>query len=405
LASPIYFDLTELTTNPIRTGIQRVEREILRHWPGARPLVPCRFDGMQFIEFSDIVIDILTAEATPPGQAEKELIEPHLRKGRPISPNELKSALFNPELFFDHQRADAYCVLSRDPAAQITWLVYDFLPFLQPQFFRPGTSVSCMPYIHAMQQISRACFISAQTRSEFITRIMRHEWKAGPAFPLGGDGPGLPRHSFDHSKNTFVYIGTIEPRKNVADILLAFESLWEKLVDVRLTVIGRLEAGATREPAILERLRTEPRFKYLGQASDGQVREVMQSARATLFVSAAEGFGIPPYESLAAGVPVIASAGLPSLDLLPVGGRIIIDEITPKAISDAVTRMLDDTAAKRLWKEASNLEVPTWRGFVQSLAAWLLEPVMFGAVAGPASGHSPECSAGTVFAGRSDATR
>jgi glycosyltransferase involved in cell wall biosynthesis len=328
------------------------------------------------MEFSDTVIDILTSEATPPGQAEKDLIEPHLRKGRPISPNEVSSALFNPEVFFDHRRADAYCLLSRGPAAQITWLVYDFLPFLRPQDYPPRTGVSCMPYIHAMQHISHACFISEKTRSEFATRVIRNEWKAGPAFPLGGDGPGLPRYSFDNSKNTFVYIGTIEPRKNVADILLAFESLWRKLPDVRLTVVGRLDGRSTREPEILERLRTEPRFNYLGHASDGQVREVMQSARATLFVSSAEGFGIPPYESLAAGVPVIASPGLPSLDLLPPGGRIIIDEITPEAISYAVTRMLDDTTAKRLWEEAENVEVPTWRGFVQSLAAWLQEPVI-----------------------------
>jgi glycosyltransferase involved in cell wall biosynthesis len=376
LASPIYFDLTELTTHPIRTGIQRVEREILRYWPGPRPLVPCRFDGTRFIGLPDAVIDILASGAALPGQAEKDLIEPHLRKGRPIPPDKLTSALFNAELFFDQRRVDAYCGLSRDPAAEITWLVYDFLPFLQPQYFSAGTSVGCMPYIHAMQHISRACFISEQTRSEFITRIIRNEWKAGPAFPLGGDGLGLPKHSFDHSKNTFVYIGTIEPRKNVAEILLAFESLWEKLVDVRLTIIGRMDdSRPTRESAILERLGTESRFKYLGHASDGQVREAMQSARATLFVSAAEGFGIPPYESLAAGIPVIASARLPSLDLLPPGGRIIIDEITPAAISDAVTRMLDDTTAKCLWEEAGNVVVPTWRGFVQSLAAWLQEPV------------------------------
>lgn len=371
--SPIYLDITELVANPFRTGIQRVEREIIRHWPGPGPLVPCRFDGdtKQFLLLSDAVLEILTSKSAKPMAEEKEMLGPHLTGKRPISERELVGSLFNPEVFFDWRRADAYRTLARDPSAEIAWLVYDFLPYLRPQDYPPGTGTACMHYILAMQSAARTSFISERTRSEFIQRVMRDPRKAGPAIPLGGDSPAMPLAKFNPLSKQFVYVGTIEPRKNVADILLAFEALWRDSVDVCLTVIGRIDSRSTRELPILERLESEPRFKYLGHVEDETVRQTLEAARATIFVSSVEGFGIPPYESLAAGIPVIASGNLPSLELLPPGGRITLDAVTPESISSAVLRLLEADTATQLWKEASQLKIPTWRDFARTLAAWL----------------------------------
>jgi glycosyltransferase involved in cell wall biosynthesis len=369
--SPVLVDLTELLINPLHTGIQRVEREIIRLWPGPRPLAPIRFDprARKFVRVPDIVMSILGAEAQEV-EREKELLSAHVASGRFLSGKDSSSLLFNPEVFHDSRRAEAYCAIGANPKADVAWLVYDFFPFLYQQYFQPGVSANCMHYVCAMQSISRACFISEKTKSEFVTRVIRNRAKAGPVFPLGGDGLNLPKCTFDPEKKLFLSVGSIEPRKNVADILLAFELLWQQGVEVELTIIGRMVNGA-RELPIMERLKAERRFTFLGHTDDKAVKDVLQRARATLFVSAAEGFGIPPYESLAASVPVIASAGLPSLDLLPPKGRLILPEVNPLTVAAAVMQLLDNRVAQALWDEAAQLVVPGWKAFVDSLAAWL----------------------------------
>lgn len=371
--APILIDLTEILGNPFRTGIQRVEREIIRNWPGSTPLLPCRFDApsQAFVTVDDGVFDVLDSESTHPGAAERELLEPHLQRFRRLSDLELARGLFNPEVFYDPGRAASYRSICSLPAARVSWLLFDFLPFLRPQDYPPGTTRHCMHYIHAMRMVPHVCSISQLTQQEYSTRIMRDPKRSGPFFPLGGDGLQMERQLFDAGKATFAYIGTIEPRKNVAIMLEAFKLLWSRGIDAKLTIIGRHDSRAEREAVLLKELANEPRLQYLGHVDDATVRDVMRQTRATLFLSSVEGFGIPPFESLAVGVPAIVSAGLPSTGALPPGGRMTISDITPTVVAAAIERLLNDDFAAELWAEASNLAIPTWRDFAVNVADWL----------------------------------
>ncbi|MDG4880377.1 glycosyltransferase [Mesorhizobium sp. WSM4884] len=316
-------------------------------------------------------MEILTRNENRSMEDDKEQLLMHLHKGTPIPTDSLRAGLHNPEVFYDPRRAEAYLSLCRKGAASVSWLVYDFLPYLRPQDYEARKTHQLMHYLRALREIPHTAFISEATRRDYVHRVIRDVGRAGPAIPLGGDSVAIPPQKFAPQSRMFTYVGTIEPRKNVADILEAFETLWRRDIDVELTVIGRIDGRSTREPEILKRLKTESRFKYLGHASDDAIRQTLQSTRATLFVSSMEGFGIPPFESLASGIPVIASANLPSLDMLPNGGRIILDEISPKAIASAVLQLLDDQFAERLWGEVAQLRIPTWDGFVQRFASWL----------------------------------
>jgi len=183
--SPILLDITELTEHPMRTGIQRVEREIIRHWPGPAALIPCRFDSpsQSFVRLPEAVFEILGSEAAPPGAAERELLLPHLSAHHPLSSDELASSLFNPEIFFDPVRAAAYRAICRLPGADVSWLLFDFLPFLRPQDYPSGTPRHCMHYLHALRGVQRVSSISEHTQIEYTTRIMRDPERTGPYFP------------------------------------------------------------------------------------------------------------------------------------------------------------------------------------------------------------------------------
>lgn len=366
---PIHIDVSELVKNPICTGIQRVEREILMNWSNRRPLISCVFDekNEQFYELFPGVIDsILNGDKI--SQPEPISLAAHH-----TVPLGHVSHLFNPEVFFGWKRSKKYVDLLRMNRVTISWLVYDFMPFLFPQHYPVGTPVHCMPYLLAMRDVRRLAFISNQTKVEFETKIIRRLSRNYQVFPLGGDGLKLDKQDFYSGRNAFVYFGTIEPRKNVAIILRAFEILWQRGSDLELFIIGRMDSRAQCEAALIDRLMGDRRFHYLGHAGDSIVRDVLRKARATIFVSAEEGFGIPPLESLAAGIPVITSKTLPSLNDLPKRGYVELETVSVDSVCAAVEMLSSDNNALRLWEEAEQVGVLTWKQFANNLSDWLCD--------------------------------
>ena len=144
---------------------------------------------------------------------------------------------------------------------------------------------------------------------------------------LGGDGLGIERQTFAEVHTDFVWLGTIEPRKNAMAVLRAFMQLWDEGTDARLVMIGRRELTAHEESKLLHQLRQENRFRYICGASDATIRYCLQRARALIFPSQHEGFGLPPIEALHCGIPVIVWRGLPALHGLPPAGQIRLDNI------------------------------------------------------------------------------
>lgn len=367
-ARQIHLDVTELLQNPVYTGIQRIERELIANWPGPAALVPLYFDARtdQFFELEQATFRrVLVENPLLNHAATSELPGP----GHRVDARRL--TILNPELFVCRNRAQAYIDLARSGDGQIFWLVMDFLPHLNPNYFSRGAANSCMHYLRALREIPHLGFISEQTRDEFTRRIARRP-DDGPVFMLGGDGLGLERQSFAPEKTAFLVVGTIEPRKRLADVLEAFESLWKGGNPAELHIVGLLQDSAERKKELLARLSTQAEMHYHGHASGTLLRDILRKTRATIFVSDAEGFGLPPYESLHAGIPVICgSSGVPSLGSIPSNGQIRLAATSPASIATAVASLMDDAVAERLWQEARALPIPSWKRFAHQLSCWV----------------------------------
>jgi glycosyltransferase involved in cell wall biosynthesis len=370
MTAPVLLDITSLAAAPVRSGIQRVEREVLRHWPDPERLIPISLDRSGLIrQLPNAVRDILlpAADAVPRSVEQDQHALARLLAASPPLPRERSRHILNLELFFDAWRADAYERMCKE-GWRVQWLIYDFMPWLHPELFPQGTSVHCMQYLRALRQVPEVAFISNQTRSEYQERAMRRHGRAGPVLPLGADGLGLERQHWSPSRRDLVMIGTIEGRKNIDLVMAAFRLLWADGVDATLVLIGRV---APDDRARIRAFAAEagPRLKLLDHASDGELRDALRKARAVLYASSVEGFGLPPYEALHVGIPAIA-AGIPSMESMPPHGHIRLERVTRETLVDALRMMMDDDTAARLWRETAAIQLPSWREFGRAIADW-----------------------------------
>ena len=151
----------------------------------------------------------------------------------------------------------------------------------------------------------------------------------------------------------------------------AFKHLWDTGVDADLVMIGTTSPDAPIENALLASLEGHPRFRHVGHLNDEGVRDCLRGARALLFPSTGEGYGIPPMEALHAGIPVVVSKHLPALEGQPTLGQIRLETITAQAITDSVLTLLDDEKATRLWRDAAVMPVQGWAEFGRQIGAWV----------------------------------
>jgi glycosyltransferase involved in cell wall biosynthesis len=110
------------------------------------------------------------------------------------------------------------------------------------------------------------------------------------------------RHALDGP--FLLYVGTLEPRKNLGTLLRAFARLGPA-EPARLVLAG--PRGWLDEPIVAEAARLGERVRLLGPVPAADLPALYAAATAFVYPSLYEGFGLPPLEAMAAGTPVIAA--------------------------------------------------------------------------------------------------
>jgi glycosyltransferase involved in cell wall biosynthesis len=104
----------------------------------------------------------------------------------------------------------------------------------------------------------------------------------------------------------FLTVATVEPRKNHLGLLRALRAARASGFGLRWKVVGA--SGYSAEPIVAE-LRAEPGVEVLGWVPESDLQRLYRGARFAAYPSLAEGFGLPPLEAMARGLPVACSAG------------------------------------------------------------------------------------------------
>ena len=138
-----------------------------------------------------------------------------------------------------------------------------------------------------------------------------------------------------------LYVGLIEPRKNIPLLLKAYASLVGKVDLPALVLVGRLGWMYEQVFQLVEQLKVKDRVHFKGYIPAQDLPIVYNLAQLFVYPSTYEGFGFPPLEAMACGIPVITSAISAMLDNIGDAGLLIPPQ-DETALTQAIQTLLSD---------------------------------------------------------------
>lgn len=169
----------------------------------------------------------------------------------------------------------------------------------------------------------------------------------------------------------FLSVGTMEPRKNHATLFAAYAMLPPEMRRrFPLVQVGQPGWGKV-EPVHLDRLTAEGSVRILGYADEAMLHTLYSSARALLFPTLYEGFGMPVTEAMAAGLPVIAS-DIPVMREVAGGAADFVETLDAEGWAQAILEAAgtsDEGLDKRREAARRASETYTWEKTAQGTAA------------------------------------
>jgi glycosyltransferase involved in cell wall biosynthesis len=137
-----------------------------------------------------------------------------------------------------------------------------------------------------------------------------------------------------------LFLGNLEPRKNIVDLIRAFGHPSVRATGLELVIIGR---PAWNYDEILKEIEASSWVTHLGFVDETDKVAMMQRCEAFLFPSHYEGFGFPVLEALAAGAPVICSERGSLAEVA--GPSMRLSDLDAESMAEQIATHLADTAA------------------------------------------------------------
>lgn len=160
--------------------------------------------------------------------------------------------------------------------------------------------------------------------------------------PLGNDEQQVVRDRVSDGCPYFVFVGSLNPRKNVEGMLRAFDLFKEKTGSAqKMVVVGECMWSMSTIDHELEHMRHADDVIFLGRLQPAELHEVTASAQALVLVSFLEGFGVPIVEAMNCDVPVITS-DCTSMPEVAGNAGLLVNPNSDEAIADAMARMAAD---------------------------------------------------------------
>lgn len=358
----IYVDVSETVANQLRTGIQRVVREVVAHSEAVGKklgveVVPVVAKGKYFYQLINLD-PLLNLPLLSTASAEANSLAPRSWMIR-VAKRILKLIPFAYRLTiklllaFKLDPIASYCSRQsiqvesgvilllldsfwsgdstlnaaanyRRRGGVVVPVVYDLIPISYSQYCDAGLAAAFVNAFPIALSISNSVLTISNAVADEIRTIIAEKSKLMPSalavdyFYLGADFSKEPIHRLFYADNwpddlwehstVFMMVGTVEPRKGHEFVLDAFEQRWRAGSTEKLLILGKV---GWKTEMLINRIVNSPYYGVqlfmVNQATDTDLKEAYQRAYACIMASYAEGFGLPIIEAQQQGVPVIAS--------------------------------------------------------------------------------------------------
>lgn len=180
-------------------------------------------------------------------------------------------------------------------------------------------------------------------------------------------------------KGYLLYVGSIEPRKNLVRLATAFKLAMERREDrtTKLVLAGQLDWATQPIRNGLEAAALGAQLVLPGRIPHEHLPSLISGARAVTYVSLYEGFGLPPLEAMACGTPVLAASNS-SIPEVVEDACLLVDPYNVEEIAAALQRIVSDDAlcrqlsargfhqaAKFSWARTAELTMGTYRSAIR----------------------------------------
>ncbi|ADR34772.1 glycosyl transferase group 1 [Sulfuricurvum kujiense DSM 16994] len=313
LQMQMFLDISELVKQDVKTGIQRVVRslvsELIKNQSNRYRVEPVYYENGTYVYARNFTSRLLEAASTYEDDCEIEYGKGDVFVGLDLS---LQESVFAAERLRK----------MRSAGVKISFVVYDILPVLHPEWWPKGAFELFSGWLAHIVQISDTLLcISKSTQKDveqyISTRGIHDNVPDVTYFHLGADvansisSSGITKEqsallktlNFD---NTFLMVGTIEPRKGYEETLDAFDLLWSKGGENKLLIVGK--QGWMVEP-VIQRIRSHQELNkklfWFHDASDELLEIFYEKCNGLLLASYAEGFGLPIIEAAKYNMPML----------------------------------------------------------------------------------------------------
>lgn len=250
---------------------------------------------------------------------------------------------------------------ARVVGAKNYYTVHDLIPLRLPYTTKDNKKFFYDMILRIVKSADKLLTVSEFSRQDILTylpispdKVINTYQNVAKFDPLSSDSESFLINQLNGQfklkyKNYFLFVGAIEPKKNVARLLEAFLSA---NIKQKLVVAGPLAWQSEKEKNMLKKYTKN--VIYLNYVSNDALHTLMRCARALVFPSLYEGFGLPVMEAMSLGLPVITS-NQSSLPEIAGDAAYFVNPYDVKEMAMAIHRLATDDALCELLSQKGRL--------------------------------------------------
>jgi glycosyltransferase involved in cell wall biosynthesis len=233
--------------------------------------------------------------------------------------------------------------------------IHDVLFTDYPQYFSWQEKLYFRPLKTTVRTAARVITTTDYVRQQLINFGYRKKEQPIDLAPCGVSGKFKPlpqqntelvntvKEKYKLPEKYILFVGRLNERKNVQSLIRAMEFLNDE--KIYLVITGEKDWKVPQLKNLIEEKHLASRIIFTGAVNDDELPVIYALSRVFCFPSFAEGFGIPPLEAMASGIPVVVSETTAMPEVCGVAA-IYIDPYDPRQIAKAIANLLENQSLR-----------------------------------------------------------